>query len=431
VLASPDPPPDGKNVPLNPSATLAPALPSDIDGPAAWLRLLIALTISTIGGVGMWSVVVVIPAVQADFGIGRGEASLPYTLAMIGFALGGVAMGWLADRFGIMLPVIAGSLLMGTGYVFASLAPNIAIFAGAHGLLIGVGSAAVFGPVLAHVSHWFEKRRGIAVAIAASGNYLAGAIWPQLVRFALESIGWRATHLVIAGAVVVLMVPLALLLRRPPPAHTAGGGLARGASPAALGLSPNALMVALAVAGVACCVAMSMPQVHIVAYCADLGYGVARGSEMLSLMLAFGIISRVASGFVADRIGGLATLLLGSALQGLALLLFLTSDALTPLYLFSILFGLFQGGIVPSYAIIVREYFAPGEAGTRVGIALMATLFGMALGGWLSGVIFDVTQSYQAAFINGILWNLLNLAIVGWLLLRRERRAGSLTPGRA
>ncbi len=140
-------------------------------------------------------------------------------------------------------------------------------------------------------------------------------------------------------------------------------------------------------------------------------------------MLAFGIISRVASGFVADRIGGLATLLLGSTLQGLALVLFLTSDALTPLYVFSILFGLFQGGIVPSYAIIVREYFAPGEAGTRVGIALMATLLGMAFGGWISGVIYDITRSYQAAFVNGILWNLVNLAIVGWLLMRRERLA--------
>ncbi len=396
---------------------------SDIDGPAAWMRLAICLALGTIGGVGMWSVVVVIPAVQADFGVGRGEASLPYTFAMMGFALGGVAMGRLSDRFGIMAPVLAGTALLAAGYVAAGLAPSIWVFALAHGLLIGLGSAAVFGPLLAHVSMWFDRRRGIAVAIAASGNYLAGAIWPQIVRFALESIGWRATHLAIAAAAVVLMVPLALMLRKAAPAIATGPGAARSATPAALGLSPNMLMILLAVAGISCCVAMSMPQVHIVAYCADLGYGVARGSEMLSLMLAFGIISRVASGFIADRIGGLATLLLGSVLQGLALILFLTSDALTPLYIFSILFGLFQGGIVPSYAIIVREYFAPSEAGTRVGIALMATLIGMAFGGWISGVIFDVTRSYHAAFINGILWNILNLAIVGWLLLRRERLA--------
>jgi MFS family permease len=396
---------------------------SDIDGPAAWMRLAICLALGTIGGVGMWSVVVVIPAVQADFGVGRGEASLPYTFAMIGFALGGVAMGRLTDRFGIMVPVLAGTALLASGYVAAALSPNIWTFALAHGLLIGLGSAAVFGPLLAHVSLWFERRRGIAVALAASGNYLAGAIWPQVVRFALESFGWRATHIMIAALAVVLMVPLALLLRKSAPAVATGPGLARSATPAALGLSPSALMALLAVAGISCCVAMSMPQVHIVAYCADLGYGVARGSEMLSLMLAFGIVSRVASGFIADRIGGLATLLLGSVLQGLALILFLTSDALTPLYFFSILFGLFQGGIVPSYAIIVREYFSAGEAGTRVGIALMATLIGMAFGGWISGVIFDVTRSYQAAFVNGILWNLVNLAIVGWLLMRRERLA--------
>lgn len=405
-----------------PSPDQAPA--SALDSRPAWIRLMIALALGTIGGVGMWSVVVVMPAVQADFGTGRGAASLPYTLAMLGFAGGGVLMGRLSDRYGIMAPVIGGSLLLGTGYLVAGLAPSIWVFALAHGLLIGLGSAAVFGPLLAHVSFWFDRRRGIAVAIAASGNYLAGAVWPQVVRFALDAVGWRMTHIIIAATTVTLMVPLALLLRQKPPAALAAGtGLARSASPAALGLSPNVLMVLLAIAGIACCVAMSMPQVHIVAYCADLGYGVARGSEMLSLMLAFGIISRVASGFVADRIGGLSTLLLGSTLQGAALLLFLTSDALTPLYIFSILFGLFQGGIVPSYAIIVREYFSPAEAGTRVGIALMATLLGMAFGGWISGVIYDLTRSYQAAFVNGILWNLVNLAIVGWLLMRREKLA--------
>ena len=183
-------------------------------------------------------------------------------------------------------------------------------------------------------------------------------------------------------------------------------------------------MVLLVLAGVGCCVAMSTPQVHIVAYCGDLGYGAARGAEMLSIMLAFGIVSRLASGWICDRIGGLRTLLLGSALQGIALVLFLPFDGLASLYLISALFGLFQGGIVPSYAIIVREYFPPAEAGARVGTVLMATLFGMALGGWMSGKVFDLTGSYNAAFINGIGWNLLNLSIVLFLMarLRTERR---------
>jgi MFS family permease len=173
---------------------------------------------------------------------------------------------------------------------------------------------------------------------------------------------------------------------------------------------------------VACCVAMSMPQVHIVAYCGDLGYGAARGAEMLSLMLACGIVSRLVSGWICDRIGGLRTLVLGSVLQGVALLLFLPFDGLVSLYIISALFGLFQGGIVPSYAIIVREHFEPKEAGARVGTVLMATLFGMALGGWMSGKVFDLTGSYHAAFINGIGWNLLNLAIALFLLHRVRRR---------
>jgi MFS family permease len=194
--------------------------------------------------------------------------------------------------------------------------------------------------------------------------------------------------------------------------------MVREPSPALLRLSPFTLQALLIVAGLACCVAMSMPQVHIVAYCADLGFGAQRGAEMLSLMLGFGIVSRLISGFISDKIGGLYTLLLGSALQGIALCLYIPFDGLASLYVVSALFGLFQGGIVPSYALIVREYFSPKEAGTRVGVVLMATLFGMALGGWLSGVIYDLTGSYQAAFLNGIAWNLLNVSIVLFLLWR-------------
>jgi MFS family permease len=190
-----------------------------------------------------------------------------------------------------------------------------------------------------------------------------------------------------------------------------------------LDVPPGVLQVLLCVAGFACCVAMAMPQVHIVAYCGDLGYGVARGAEMLSLMLGFGIVSRVGSGFVADRIGPLATLLLGSAAQGAALMLYVMFDGLMSLYVISALFGLFQGGIVPSYAFIVREYFPPSEVGTRLGVVLMMTLFGMALGGWMSGAIFDYFGSYQAAFLNGLAWNLLNLVIAAWLFTRSRQRS--------
>ncbi len=393
----------------------------DVESPYAWLRLCVAVLLSTIGGVGMWSVVVALPAIQAEFGVARADASLPYTLAMIGFACGGVAMGRLADRFGIAVPLALGTVCLGLGYLAVGQTSSLGQVALAHGLLIGVGCSASFGPLMADISHWFVRRRGIAVAIAASGNYLAGTIWPPIVQHFVATNGWRATHTGIGLFLIVAMFPLVFLLRRKIEHHHAIATAAAARRQAGAPFSPMTLQVLLCVAGVACCVAMSMPQVHIVAYCGDLGYGVARGAEMLSLMLGFGIVSRVASGFIADRIGGVRTLLLGSVLQGTALLLYLMFDGLFSLYVISALFGLFQGGIVPSYAIIIREYFSPKEAGTRVGIVLMATLFGMAGGGWMSGAIFDLTGSYQAAFLNGLSWNLVNVSIMVWLLLRSRR----------
>jgi predicted MFS family arabinose efflux permease len=260
------------------------------------------------------------------------------------------------------------------------------------------------------------------VAIAASGNYIAGAIWPPVVQLMIEHVGWRTTYASAAALCVVAMIPLALTLRRRAPDHETGHAAAVAhRSLATLGLSPNALQALLIVAGLSCCVAMSMPQVHIVAYCADLGYGVARGAEMLSLMLGFGIVSRVATGWLADKVGGAMTLLLGSTLQCVALVFYLVSDSLISLYLASALFGLFQGGIVPSYAIIVREYFPAREAATRVGLTVSSTIVGMALGGWMGGVLFDLTGSYRAAFINGIAWNVLNAGVAWWLLSRQNR----------
>jgi MFS family permease len=396
----------------------------DVDSRAAWGRLGVTLLLSTIGGVGMWSVVVALPAIQAEFGVDRGAASLPYTLAMLGFGVGGIVIGRLVDRFGIVRPLAAAIVALGLGYVAAGSATSLWQFALAHGVLIGVGSAATFGPLIADISHWFQRRRGIAVAVCASGSYFAGTIWPPVVQHLIASQGWRATHIGIGLFCIAAMLPLVLGLRGRAPARVAAGQGSVG-TPHALGITPGALQLLLAVAGVGCCAAMSMPQVHIVAYCGDLGYGVARGAEMLSLMMGFGIVSRIASGAIADRLGGLATLLLGSALQGVALLLYLGFNGLTSLYVISALFGLFQGGIVPSYAIITREYFPPEQAGARVGIVLMATLIGMALGGWMSGAIFDLTGSYRAAFANGVLWNLLNGSIVLWLLLRRRRLASA------
>jgi MFS family permease len=247
-------------------------------------------------------------------------------------------------------------------------------------------------------------------------------VWPPIVQHFIAADGLRAMQIGIGIFCAVTIVPIALMMlrHRAPALHAAQTAMLTTSTPASLGQSSGMLQGLLCVAGFACCVAMAMPQVHIVAYCGDLGYGIANGADMLALMMAGSILSRVASGFVADRIGGLATLMVSSALQGLALMLYLMFSGLTSLYVISALFGLFQGGLIPMYAMIIREYFAPKEAGTRVGVVLLATLGGMALGGWMSGLIFDLTGSYQAAFLNGLLWNLLNLAIAAWLMMRRD-----------
>ncbi len=401
---------------------------SHYDSRRSWIRLAAIVALSTLGGAGMWSVVVALPFVQAEFGATRAEASLPYTLTMVGFAAGGILMGRLSDRYGVMKPVMGGAVVMGAGYILAGMAPSLALFALAQGVMIGMlGSSAAFGPLMADASLWFRRRRGIAVALAAAGNYLAGVVWPPLLTVLIGHWGWRVAHIVVGVIVLVAMPPLALMLRARAPGSATrvapvAGVAARVDRP--LGFSKNALTGILGFAGIGCCIAMAMPQVHIVAYCGDLGYGVARGTEMLSLMLACGIVSRIASGFIADRIGGLRTLLLGSLLQAVALVLYLFFDSMVSLYVISALFGLFQGGIVPSYAIIVREHFPATEAGTRLGIVLMATLAGMALGGWVSGLIFDLTGSYAAAFLNGTFWNAVNILIVTTLLLRAERAKG-------
>ena len=403
----------------------APADASLIDSRTAAWRLLVTVLLVTLGNSAMYVVSVVLPAVQAEFGIGRAGASMPYTVMMVCLGLGGLFTGIWADRWGIARVLWLGSAAVLAGYVLAALSGNVWMFGLAHGLLGLLGGAATFAPLMADTGLWWNKRRGIAMAVCASGNYIAGTLWPPLAQWGITHYGWRPTYIVLGLVCGIGMALLAFYMRQRPPALALPAAGAAAAPRATIwppdrpfGLSTAHAQWLLCVAGVACCVAMSMPQVHIVAYCTDLGYGAARGAEMLSLMLFSGIVSRLVSGWICDHISGIRTLLLGSALQGVALLMFLPVDGLVPLYVVSALFGLFQGGIVPSYAIIVREHFPPREAGARTGAVIMATLLGMALGGWMSGWVFDMTGSYDAAFINGIGWNLLNLAIASWLFWR-------------
>jgi MFS family permease len=391
------------------------------DSGQAWVRLALALLIGSIGSVGMWSVVVVLPVVQPEFAATRGAVSLAFTLTMLGFGLGGIVTGRITDRFGIVAAMALSIAFLGSAYVLAGLSTTLWQFILVH-FLIGLGASATFGPLMAEASHWFERYRGLAVTIVASGNYVGGTIWPPLVNWGIQSHGWRTTHIAIGIFVAVAMTLVLLLLR----AQT-GGATRRNHDNAPpprvdLRLSTNTLTALLGIASISCCVAMAMPQVHIVAYCGDLGYGVARGAEMLSLMMAFGVVSRIGSGFLADKIGGIRTLLIGSVAQGFALLFYLFFDSLTSLYLISAMFGLFQGGIVPSYAIIVRDTMPASDAATRVGIVIFASVFGMSFGGWVSGVIFDATGSYAAAFLNGLGWNAVNITIMVSLLIRARSR---------
>jgi len=394
----------------------------DLDGAYAWRRLLASVGLATIGGIGIWSSVVVLPAIEIEFGVDRGGASLPYFATMLGLAIGGIVIGRLSDRFGIMPLLMFASVMLGTGYVVSAQVTSYWQFVAVQAIMIGMlGASASFGPLVADISLWFKRYRGMAIGIVASGNYLAGAVWPPILEHMIDDVGWRQTHMTVGIFCTLAMLPLCLMLRRRSSAvqnERSGNGSDQATS---AGMSPAMLQALLVLAGLACCIAMSMPQVHIVAYCLDLGYGTERGAEMLSIMLGLGIVSRLASGWIADHIGGVRTLILGSTLQCLALFLYLPFDGLAPLYIVSAIFGLSQGGIVPSYALIVRDYFPAKEAGARVSLVLMATVVGMAVGGWMSGEIYDLTGSYQAAFLNGIAWNLLNMSIAFWLLFRPSR----------
>lgn len=405
---------------------------SETEPKGAWPRLIVAMMLSTIGGSGFWSVVVALPAIGTAFAINRADASLAYAATMIGYSAGTLLMSHLADRFGIIRPLAAGTVMLGLGDIAVGHAPSLAVFMAAQGLLVGAGSAAVYTPLVADVSHWFTRRRGLAIALCASGNTLAGAVWPPVMEHFFKTIGWRDTFVLLGFFCLATMPPLILALRRRTPLPETGpAAAAAGASAAAFGLTPRRLHITLFVAGIMCCLAMSMPQVHLIAYCRDLGYGATRGADMLSLMLAASLLSRVLFGWSADRIGGLATLLIGSTLQALSLVLYVFFSGLGALYAISFLFGFVQSGVVPCYAMIVREYFPAREAATRLAPISVANFIGMSIGAWLAGEIFDLTGSYRAAFLDGVLWNTVNIAIVAWLLLRVLRRMATIAPALA
>ena len=364
-----------------------------------------------------------------EFNIGRGGGALPYTMYMVGFGLGNIFLGKWVDRTGIAVLALLAAFSLPTGLYLASMANGLWPFVITLTLLCGfLGGAFAFGPLVADISKWFDKRRGLAVGIVISGSYVAGALWPPILQVWFDEYGWRQSFVYLATVCAATMLPLSLIYF----CQTSSGdhnNLSKNAtaSQRPLGLSTKQLQCTLCFAGIGCCAAMAMPQIHIVPHAIDLGFDARDGANMLSLMLGFGIISRISSGWISDKIGGVRTLLLGSGLQGLVIFSFLFIDTLTGLYAVSIAFGLSQGGIVPSYTLIIRKFFPANEAGSRIGLVFVSTIGGMALGGWMAGMLFDLTGSYTVSFINAIVFNAINFGIAVFIQIKLNQHDGLIS----
>ncbi len=398
--------------------------PASVETRASWVVALTALGIYTVSFGAPVITVVALKPIAAEFGGARSVPALAFALAWLGWAVGGVAMGWAAERIGVRWTVMFGAVMIGLGLVISSLGGKAALYVG-HGLFIGlIGNAGINAPLYVYVARWFDRRRGIAIALISSGTYLAGTIWPVLFDRGIASLGWRHTMLIYAVFEIAVILPVAALVFGPAPDS---GGASVAAGPArgmpVLGLQPRTVQILLCVAGFLCCVPMAMPQGHLVAFCSDLGLPAAHGAAMLSLLLGCAFFSRVGWGFVADRIGGLRTVLAGSVCQITAMTGFLLTQDEAGLFAVAAIFGLGFSGIIPAYVVAIRELFPVAEASWRIPTLLLFSGSGMAAGGWLAGAIYDFAGFYGAAFVTGIAFNLVHIAIIGSLVLRRRQLA--------
>jgi len=384
---------------------------------ASWWVAIASLLIIFVGWGSPYLIAVALKPMAADLGAARSVPSLASSLAYVGCGIGGIFMGWWADRVGAMWTALFGSVMIGLGAVVASLSGQWPLYIG-YGVMIGLlGNAGLFAPLMANTSRLFNRKRGTALALVASGQQVAGAVWPPVFRMALDYVSWQTTLRWYGALVLVALPPLALALRRRPKLPGAADVKSAGAVLRPLGLPPNLLQAMLCAAILLCCVPMALPFTHLAAFCSDLGFAPARGAEMLSLLLGMAFMSRMIWGRLSDRIGGLKTVLIGSSAQALFLMCYAFIDDLAGLYVLSAAFGLGAGGIIPAYALAVRELFPVREAGWRIGTVLLFGLTGMAIGAWLGGAIFDAFASYRPAFVTAVVVNLANLAVVGGLVM--------------
>lgn len=392
-----------------------------METPYGWVIMTVSLLIVTLAVASNYLAVVGIKPMADSMGWPRWVTSSAYSVIALGSGVGGILVGLYADKRGIWLPVLIAGLSLGIGTTLVSRVDHPLLMLLICFVFIGVfGNGAVFSPLIANTTRWFDRRRGIAVAMVMSGQNLAGAIWAPAVRYGIDTVGWRETWFLYGVLAIICVPPLALLLRRRPPSRPTGVPAPKEPHAIQTGLSPLARQALLCFAIIGCCVAMAMPLVHIVAYCGDLGFGIDQGAQMLSLLLACGFLSRILFGWLSDRIGGLKTIFLGASMQALALALFTVIDTLIGLYLIAALFGLVFGGIVPSYALATRQLFPASQASARIGVIFMAGYIGMAGGGLLGGVIFDLTLDYKIAFAIGVAFNVANLICLALIMAARK-----------
>lgn len=394
-----------------------------IETRASWAVCLTALGIAAVSFAAPAITVVGLKSIAADLGGERSVPALAYSLAWLGASFGGIAMGHAAERFGVRATVIFGALMIAFGLVVAQTGTALGLLVGYGGFIGLLGNAAMNAPLYTYVSRWFDRRRGTALALLGSGSSVSAAIWAPVFAFAEEWIGWRNTMLGFAAVEVALILPAAALMLRPAPETLHVGGAESGPRPAAavLGLRPRTALATLAAAGFCCCVPMAMPQGHLVALCSDAGIPTSVGAAMLSMLLGLAFISRQLWGLVADRIGGLRTILAGSVCQIVAMVGFLMTQSEAGLFAVSAVFGLGFSGIIPAYVFAVRELFPASEASWRVPTLLLFSGSGMAFGGWLAGAIYDYAGFYAIAFAVGIVFNLVHLALIGGLVWRQRR----------
>jgi MFS family permease len=398
---------------------------SSIESRASWVVASVALCIMAMSFGAAWITAVALKDIAAEVGGVRSIPALASALAWLGSGIGGIVMGRIADRIGTRWTVMFGALMIAAGLALSTLGPPWPLWIG-HGLFIGlIGLGGINAPIYIYVSRWFDRRRGSALALISSGSYLAGALWPPAFERMIAGFGWRQTMLWYAIAEIVIVVPLAAIYFRQPPEviHPAETAASAGSQARVLGWPPNAVFAMMCCAAVLCCIPMAMPQSHLVAFCSDLGISRSVGALMLSVLLGTAFLSRQIWGAISDRIGGLATVLIGSAWQASAMIAFLVTQNEVGLFTVAAAFGLGFSGIIPAYVLALRELFPPAEASWRIPTLLLFSGLGMASGGWLAGLLYDHFGYYAPAFAAGVGSNILNLMVVGLLVARQRHRA--------